>query len=130
MKKLLVLIAALALTFSLAACGGGGDDPDPVDLVVTLSGLVDQEITVGDAIDLLDGITATGSDDVDYTSFITIDSDDCPLTEGTINTSSPKTCHITYTAVVEGKMVRDTLTIKINPADVGPVEGSVPNTLY
>ncbi len=125
MKKLLILIAALALTFSLAACGGGNDDPDPVDLVVTLSGLVDQEITAGDAIDLLDGVSAMGTDGVDYTSVITLDSDDCPLTNGTINTANPATCHITYTAVVEGKMVRDTITVIINPVEIGPVEGPI-----
>ena len=54
-KKSLVLLLSLMLVFSLTACGGNGDDPDPVDNgdngdvdpIVQAQGITDDEILVG-----------------------------------------------------------------------------------
>ena len=121
MKKFLLLFTAFALVFTLAACKPGTEVPVDEDIVLTLEGLQDKEVTEEDVVNVLMGITATGSDDLDYTSAITVNSDDCTITDGILNTDTPGTCTITYSAVSpDGKLARESITITINPMPVEP----------
>jgi hypothetical protein len=125
MKRVLVLVSALVLVLTLAACGG---TEDPVDTVteVTLAGLDAITVTAGDPVDLLTGVTATGDDGNDYSDLITLDSDSCYVDENnTIDTSTPGSCTINYSVVVDGKLARGSRTVTIDPIQVGPVEGPV-----
>jgi hypothetical protein len=119
MKKFLLFFTALAVVFTLAACGDGTDPVDE-DIVVTLAGVEDFTVTEDDVVNVLDGITASGDDGNDYSSLVTADSDDCTLTDGVLDTSVPGSCIITYSVVVDGKFVRDNLTITI---EAKPIEG-------
>jgi hypothetical protein len=121
MKKLLILVSALVLAFTLAACD---KTPDGTGLEsVTLNGVADFEVEQDDVVDLLDGITAIGSDDVDYSEFITVDSDDCTITDGMLDTSVGGTCTVTYSAVVEGKLAREVAVVTVTIPPLPPVEG-------
>ena len=63
MKKLFLILAAVALTFTLAACKT--DDPEVVNVLPTISGTDVVNIRVGDAFDPLSGVSATDEEDLD-----------------------------------------------------------------
>ena len=111
MKKLLLLVSAVVLALGLTACKPG----DETGLTaIVLSGIADKEVTVGDAFNALTGITALGDDDVDYSEFITADSETCVISSsGIVDTLTAKTCVIEFTAVAGGKFVRASMTLTI-----------------
>jgi predicted small secreted protein len=113
MKKILLLVSALALAFTLTACDFGGEDvSDLTDL--TFSGVVDVTVTEGDEVNLLSGIKVMGNDDVDYTEFITVESEACYIdSDNKLDTSEAGTCDVTYTVVVAGKLEKQTINVTI-----------------
>jgi hypothetical protein len=118
MKKVLLLVAAFSFAFTLAAC-----DPTEVvveDITVTLAGLENVEVEEETVLNVLDGITAVGSDAVDYSNLITVDSDDCTITDGVLDTSVPGSCTIIVSVVVDGKFVRDTFDVNITAKPLPP----------
>ena len=123
MKKLLLVFTALALTLGLSACDmfGGGEDIDPEDVLtaITLSGIEDVEIEAETAFNALTGITAMGDDDVDYSEFISVDSEVCDIADdGTVDTDTAMTCVIDYTVVAGGKLARGSMTLTITPKEI------------
>lgn len=142
MKKLLVLFAAITFTFTLVACGGetaqsttttqssqdtvltcgegftlvgdkcianSTEDNEPV-----ISGVADVEITVGDAYDPLDGVTATDIEDGDLTSSITVNGSVDPDTSGVY----------TLVYIVEdssGNEARETITVTVTSIEGCPI---------
>ncbi len=123
MKKLLLVFTALALTLGLSACDmfGGGEDIDPEDVLtaITLSGIEDVEIEAETAFNALTGITAMGDDDVDYSEFISVDSEVCDIADdGTVDTDTAMTCVINYTVVAGGKLARGSMTLTITPKEI------------
>ena len=116
MKKLWLLIVSFVLILGLAACGNGGnDDPDPVDFSIALDGVVEElEINVDDAFNVYTGITAMGSDGVDYVDQIVAESETCEIADnGDVDTSTTAECVIEYSIVIQGKVARATLNLTI-----------------
>jgi hypothetical protein len=79
MKKLhsiLALLLALALAFSLAACGGEESKPadDENNTAPSITGVADGSVEAGHEFDALAGVTATDAEDGDLTAQIVIDS--------------------------------------------------------
>lgn len=119
MKKLLTLLLALALGFTLAACGE--DEPEPVNTDPVLAGAADATVIVGDTFDALDGVTATDEEDGDLTSAI--------MVYGTVNTAAPGDYEVTYMVTdSEGASASITITVTVgaenndNPVLSGIVE--------
>ncbi|MDC0558861.1 carbohydrate binding domain-containing protein [Candidatus Izimaplasma bacterium] len=121
MKKLLIALSALVLVFTLSGCdlfGGGGEDlPDLSALTIT--GVVDVEVLVGAEVNLLTGITAGGDDDLDYSSYITVDSPTCTIAaDGTLETTVPLNCIVTYTVLAFGVLKTIQAEVTINPVPI------------
>lgn len=118
MKKVLLLVTALVFAFAMAAC----DPTDPVveDITVALAGLENVEVEEDTVLNVLDGITALGSDGVDYANLITADSDDCTVTDNVLDTSTPGSCTIIVSVVVEGKLDRQTFDVTITAKPLPP----------
>ncbi len=92
---------------------------------LTLSGLDDAgfgevKIIAGDYFDLLAGVTAIGSDSVDYANQILFTSEDaaCQIEDGKLMSVSAKVCIVTYTVIVNSKLVRANRNIKISAAPI------------
>ena len=68
MQKVLALLMALAMVFSLAACNSG-ENTDP-----QITGVKDMTVQAGSEINVLEGISATDAEDGDLTSMIVIES--------------------------------------------------------
>lgn len=116
MKKLLLIFSALVFALALSGCdligGGGDDDDDPGVTGVTINGLEDATFYTEAVVDLLDGVTVTADDGNDYTSELTVDSDNCTVaSDNTLTSMIPAACVINYTAVVDGTFVRESITI-------------------
>ena len=118
MKKILLVLTTLLLTFGLAACFDGGDDvPELTSLL--FSGVADAEIEVGDAFNVLEGISVLGDDDGNYTDLIVIDSETCDITDaGDVTTTVAKVCVIDFSVVVEGKFKKASMTLTITPKEI------------
>lgn len=137
-KKVLALLVALMLVFGLVACKEKTTTTVPTTAAPTttapvttafsvkLSGVTDagfteeDKIIAGDWFDLLAGVSAMGSDGVDYKNniqFLVIDSA-CYIEDGKLKTTGPKTCTVTYRVVVQGKMDSVDRTIKISAAPI------------
>ena len=121
MKKLLLFLTIFGLGFGLAACDPK-DDPDPVDcdanpthedcdepdpdpITFTFVGLDltagedfnEREIVQDSDFNVYEGVTALGSDGVDYTDRMLVTSADCYIEEdGTVSTSTPGVCTFQY----------------------------------
>ncbi|MBU0997048.1 MAG: hypothetical protein KKE16_03275, partial [Firmicutes bacterium] len=93
---------------------------------ITLAGLEDvgytdeDKILTGEPFDLLAGVTAMGSDGVDYVANALLTSDDaaCTIEDGMLVSNSAKTCIVTYTVVVNSKYARADRNIKISAAPI------------
>lgn len=123
MKRVLLLVTALLFTLGLTACGLFGQDdpdpdPDPTITSITLNtnvNLAETYVVYVDAtFNALDLFTATGSDGNDYTDDIVVESDFCTInSSGVVDTSSPITCALTFTVIVEGKFDSATLNVEV-----------------
>jgi len=95
MKKLLMVLLMTSLIIGLSACGGGKDpdpDPDPSttdENAAVLSGIGEVSLSVGDAFNQLDGVTAIDVIDGDITSSIVV--------TGTVDLSTAGNYTLTYT---------------------------------
>jgi hypothetical protein len=115
MKKILLLVTAFVLSLTLAGCdllGNGGDGDGDGISVVTINGLEDITVDTGTVVDLFEGLTVTADDGESYTDILTVDSDDCTISDAdTITAEFAGTCTITYSAVVAGILARQTITV-------------------
>jgi hypothetical protein len=138
-KKGLALIVALLLVFGLVACtttttttttttapSSTTTTTSGSTFSITLAGLTDvgfteeDKLIAGEVFDLLEGVTALGSDSVDYKNQITFNSDDaaCQITDGKLTTNGAKVCTITYSVVVQSKLARANRVIKFSAAPI------------
>lgn len=148
-KKGLLLVIAMLLVFGLVACNTtttttattSGTTTNTTTgttttttttqsttaFSVTLAGLDDagftaeDKIVTGQLFNLLDGVTALGTDSVDYVDDITFLSapDDCQIDENNnLFSTTPTTCVVTYTVVVNMKITRADRNIKISAAPI------------
>jgi len=93
---------------------------------ISISGLADAGLTdedkiiAGEEFDLLAGVTAIGSDSVDYANQILFTSEDaaCQIEDGMLMSVSAKVCVVTYTVIVNSKLARGNRTIKISAAPI------------
>ena len=77
-KKLLLLMIAIFAVFGLASC-----ETEPELTAITFSGIEDIAVDNGATFNVLDGVTALGNDEVDYTDQITL-----VTTSSAVNTST------------------------------------------
>lgn len=103
-KKGLALLVALMLVFGLVACKEKttttttAATTTTTAFTISLSGLTDagfteeDKIIAGEWFDLLAGVSAMGSDSVDYKSQIQVDADDdaCQIEDGKLMATGPK----------------------------------------
>ena len=88
MKKLLLILIAFALTFTLAACKVEPEpDPEP-NVAASISGVADVNLTVGEAFDNMNGVTASDPEDGNLTSSIVV--------TGTVDVNMAGTYVVTY----------------------------------
>jgi ABC-type oligopeptide transport system substrate-binding subunit len=119
LKKLLTLLLALGLGFTLAACGDD-EEPEPVNEFPVIAGAADVTVIVGETFDELDGVTATDPEDGDLTSSI--------MVAGTVNTNAPGTYEVVYTVTDSAgadAMVTIEVTVGIEDNDNPELSGVV-----
>jgi ABC-type oligopeptide transport system substrate-binding subunit len=116
LKRLLTILAILGLTVTLAACGGGEEDPE--NTLPTISGVENANLTLGDTFDVLEGVTADDAEDGDLTDAISV--------SGTVDLDTVGTYTITYT-VEDNDGGTKTVTRTIV---VGDVDVTLPNGFY
>ncbi len=113
MKKWLVVLVALLTLFTFSACNGIETETTVSELtVITISGLEDLNVQVGDEVDLLDGISAMGDDGVDYTDQMEVNSN-CSINEGMLDTSEAGSCVVVYDATVGSVVAHETIDVTI-----------------
>lgn len=119
-KRILSIFVMLVLGFALIGCTGDTPDPDPnpdpEEGVLTWSGLEDETIVRGDAVDLLDGISVVDSIDGDLTDGITVKDD------GSFSTHFADVYTVTYevensTGVTEEKTKQFSVVVAHNLAN-------------
>ena len=109
MKKLFLILAAVALTFTLAACKE--DEVPDVNVLPTISGTDVVNIRVGDAFDPLEGVSAADEEDGDLDASIEV--------SGTVDTSVIGTYVITYSVTdLDGGNVTVARTVNVNEIDI------------
>lgn len=113
MKKLFIILAALGLTLTLAACKT--EDPqDDVNTKPVLAGVANTSINVGDAFNASTGVTANDEEDDNITSDIVI--------SGTVDVNTPGTYTLTYSITDDaGETVTATRVITVVDVDVALV---------
>jgi hypothetical protein len=128
MKKLhsiLALLLALALAFSLAACGGEESKPadDENNTAPSITGVADGSVEAGHEFDALAGVTATDAEDGDLTAQIVIDSS--PALDFQNGKATPPTAgdyELTYTVTDKGgKTATAYATLTVTRATGEPV---------
>jgi len=128
-KKGFLFLLLMLLSFGVIACEKTTTVPTTVTTAfsVTLAGLTDvgftadDKILTGESFDLLAGVTAIGTDGVDYADRIQLSSDDaaCQIEDdNTLHSNTAKTCTITYLSVVNSKVTRANRLVKISAAPV------------
>ncbi len=118
MKKIALILSSFVLALSLSACNNDGTGK--IDLKeLTISGVEDITVEIGTELDLLEGLSIIGNDKVDYTNYVTVESDACYIdNSNSLDTSTAKACDVTYTVVVEGKLEQKSITVTIAKAAV------------
>lgn len=115
-QKVLALLLALAMLFSLAACDGGGENTDP-----QITGVKDMTVQAGSEINVLEGVSASDAEDGDLTSMITIESTPAlTFKNGKATPEKAGTYELTYTVTDKaGVSVSEyaTLTVTKKTAD-------------
>jgi len=116
MKKFLSFVVVCVLSLAVFACGETSTTLSTtttttsvdtsttsstlVDYIV-LNGVGDYEVSLGEEVDLLLGVSAVDRLNQDYTDEIILSSQDCSIVDGHyLDTTTPKTCDITYTIIV------------------------------
>lgn len=107
MKKGLFGLVVLVM-FALSGCNSNELNS------ITLEGLSDKTVSVGATFNALEGVKVVGDNGIEYSDSIIVSSFACGFDENNnLYTSKAKKCDITYTAVVEGKYVSESITVII-----------------
>ena len=111
MKKLLLILIAVALTFTLAACKTEPEPEPEVNVLPTISGVADVNLTVGEAFDDLDGVTAADEEDGNLTSSIVV--------SGTVDVDTAGTYVVTYSVTDSAdETITATRNVVVSEVDV------------
>ncbi len=117
MKKLFIILAALGLTLTLAACKSEDEPPVPDNNAPVLAGVTDASINIDAAFNDATGVTATDEEDGDITSSITV--------SGTVDITTAGTYTLTYSITDEdGETVTASRVITVIAADVALTEAT------
>lgn len=113
MKK--ILVCSLLIIMTLTGCAKEEAIKEEVELSsITINGLSDKIIARYSNLDVFEGITVLGNDNLEYNDSIKVYTDGCMLNEdNTLYTQKSGMCYITYIAVVEGIYVKEIITITI-----------------
>jgi hypothetical protein len=121
-KKMFVVMMMLVAVFTLIACGE--DDPIETPLsAITFSGAENVTLEFEEVFNVLEGVTATGNNDVDYTDLITFTSTSDITDEGVLNTLVTGNHVVKYEVEVEGILAQKFRTITVK--EPAPVEGQM-----
>lgn len=123
-KKLFVVMMMLVAVFTLIACG----EEDPIETplsAITFSGAENVTLEFDEEFNVLEGVTATGNNDVDYTDLITYTyvQDTTVITDDVLDTTMTGNHIIKYEVEVEGILAQKFRTITVK--DPAPVEGQM-----
>lgn len=132
MKKILMLLVVMfgMVVFTACANDSEADQPENQEDVLdeeteeeqeevalttlTITGMENKSVKVGQTLNVLEGITVTGDNGVDYTDYLMIKSSNCGFDhDNNLYTQTAKKCDISYIAVAEGYYVREDITITI-----------------
>jgi len=126
-RRILCMLLALVMSFSLAACGFLPSDPtdptDPTDPAEKpeITGVKDLTVQAGTEIDVMEGVTAADAEGNDLTSMITVDSTPVlTFKNGKATPEKPGSYELTYTVTdANGESVSEyaTLTVTKKTAD-------------
>ena len=97
-KRTFIVLSFLFLAFILVGCGGGSKKEPLTD--IEIKGIEDKTFVVETPFDVMEGVTATGNDGVDYTDKIVVSSVR-EITNNKLNTNLPGTVVISYTIDLE-----------------------------
>lgn len=79
------------------------ESSDVEELEIVFAGLADSNHFVGDVVDVLLGVSATGSDSNDYTADISVSSENCTIVDNKITADTPRTCVVNYLVLKDEK---------------------------
>jgi hypothetical protein len=124
-KKLMLVTLMLIAVFTLIACDNGEDPIDENPLTaITFSGADNVTLDFGAEFNVLEGVTATGNNDVDYTDQITYSHVATTIiTDDVLDTTLTGNHIIKYEVEVEGILAQKFRTITVN--EPAPVEGQM-----
>lgn len=123
-KKLMLVTLMLVAVFTLIACGNDEDPIDEVELsAITFSGADNVTLDFEEAFNVLDGVTATGNNDVDYSDLITFSSTSVITEEGVLDTTVTGNHVVKYEVEVEGILAQKFRTITVKEPQA--VEGEM-----
>ncbi|AUD63095.1 hypothetical protein BK010_05640 [Tenericutes bacterium MO-XQ] len=122
-KKLMLVTLMLVAVFTLIACG----EEDPIDenplTAITFSGADNVTLDFEEEFNVLDGVTATGNNDVDYSDLITFSSTSEITDEGVLDTTATGNHVVKYEVEVEGILAQKFRTITVREPQA--VEGEM-----
>jgi len=123
-RRILCMLLALVMSFSLAACGFLPSDPtEPTDPAEKpeITGVKDLTVQAGTEIDVMEGVTAADAEGNDLTAMITVDSTPVlTFKNGKATPEKPGSYELTYTVTdANGESVSEyaTLTVTKKTAD-------------
>ncbi len=68
---------------------------------ITVNGITVKYVLQGSTFNVLDGVSAIGSDEIDYTSRLNVTSSNCTVSDNILDTTETKVCTLTYSIDVE-----------------------------
>lgn len=109
MKRLMMILSLLTFALLLSGCAETEEVQEEVELtMITIAGTNDTIVQKNSTFNVLEGVTVTGDDNVDYTSELKVFLNGCGIDEdNNVYTDVPKTCLVTYIAVVDGLYVKE-----------------------
>ena len=123
-KKLMLVTLMLVAVFTLIACG---EEEVPIDTpltAITFAGADNVTLDFEEEFNVLDGVTATGNNGVDYTDQITYSHVATTIiTDDVLDTTVTGNHIIKYEVEVEGILAQKFRTITVN--DPAPIEGQM-----
>jgi len=123
-KKMLVVMIMLLAVFTLFACNGEEDPIETPLTAITFSGAENVTLDFEEEFNVLEGVTATGNNDVDYTDLITYSHVATTIiTDDVLDTTKVGNHIIKYEVEVEGILAQKFRTITVNEPQA--VEGQM-----
>ncbi|MCF7930529.1 MAG: carbohydrate binding domain-containing protein [Acholeplasmataceae bacterium] len=119
-KRIIVLALVMLFGFFLASCEKTPEVPTLTS--ITISGTADVTLDFEEEFNILQGVTALGNDDVDYTADITYVTTSAVLAGDMLDTTKTGAHAIRYEVSVDGIVAQTWRYITVNPPQAGEGE--------